>query len=257
MGYVCYDIFFPNGLRGKKEEAKQIKKTVLNIGAPTNICSLPIWVAEEDSIFDSLKVSITVKDYEDQLACDMDFCKGDNNMEIIDPERAAWIKKSKGAKFNILKELPLDYAMIANSKSRVNRITQLKDKVMAISRYSSYSEAAYKAIDSVKMKRDSVYIVQVNSPSVALKMIQANELDAAFFPEPYMSALIALGNNALVKKKMVCQLISSTDSNIEKEVEKFLKAYAEAEKRIKKNGLDYYSQLLQRRCKYSQPKYKK
>ena len=115
IGYVCYDIFFPNGFDYDEEAAKRkLHKAALNIGAMNNISSLPIWVAEKDSIFDSLQVDISVRDYTDQLECDMAFANKKINIEITDPKRAEWLKKEKKVDFSELAKLPIPYALMAN-----------------------------------------------------------------------------------------------------------------------------------------------
>lgn len=250
LAYICIDIFFPNGFGGDKDKNAVAKKTVLNIGAPNNIASLPIWVAEEDSIFDSLRVDITVKNYTDQLSCDMDFASSKINLAITDPKRAEWLKNTKHVNYNELHSLPMPYAMVACHNARVTTIKQLKNKLVAHTRHSSYSEALQHSLDSVKLSRDSVYLVQVNNPSVAMLMLHNAELDAAFIPEPFMSLAKAMGHNALYTNYTKAHLISKPDIE-EAQLKAFNKAYGEALKRIRKNGVKHYTELISRRCKCS------
>lgn len=251
LGYVCYDIFFPNGFGGEDESGKKaVKKTVLNIGVPNSISSLPVWVAEEDSLFDSLKVDITVKDFTDQLDCDMAFAEGKINLSITDPKRAEWLSSSKKQSFEELRKLPMPYAMMACHNARISSISQLKDKMLAVTRNSSYSEAAFACLDSIKMKHDSVYIVQINNPAVAMRMLHNSELDATFLPEPYVSLAKAMGHNVLYKNYKNALLIAKNDINAD-EKKRFNQALDEAVKRIRKNGVLHYSELIERRCKCS------
>lgn len=251
VGYVCYDIFFPNGFGGNDDEQKAaVKKTTLNIGAPNSIASLPIWVAQEDSIFDSLRVDITVKDYTDPLSCDMDFAAGKVNLAITDPKRADWLKAAKHANFKQLSVLPMPYAMVASHSARIANIKQLKDKLVAHTRNSAYSLALQHCLDSVKLSRDSVYVTQINNPSVAMLMLHNSELDAAFIPEPYISLAKAMGHNVLYSNHVKAQLIAKNDLT-EAQLKSFNKAYDEALKRIRKNGIKYYTKLIAHRCNCS------
>lgn len=257
VGYVCYDIFFPNGFGNDDEGAGgKKKKTMLNIGALNNISSLPIWVAEKDSIFDSLKVDINVVDYSDQLDCDVAFAGNKVNIEITDPKRADWLKQEKKTSFTELYKLPMPYAMIANHKARLSSISQLKDKMLAVTRLSTFYDQAYHCIDSVGLKRDSVYVVQINNHNVALQMLQNNELDATFLTEPYATLSKIMGHNSLYAQPSAkAVLIARTDAD-KKEMKKFQQAYDEALKRIRRNGVKYYTKLISERCQCS-PQFEK
>lgn len=251
VGYVCYDIFFPNGFGADaNDETDNVRKTALNIGIPNNIASLPVWIAEEEGIFDSLKVDISVKNYTDQLDCDMAFADGKINMEITDPKRADWLKAERNQSFVELYKLPMPYAMMASHNARISNLTQMKDKMLAVTRHSSYSESAFHCLDSIKMNRDSVYIVQINNPAVASLMLHNGELDATFLPEPFISIAKTMGHNVLYYNYTQALLISKTDV-AEADTKLFKKAMGEALKRIRKKGLSSYSELIARRCKCS------
>ncbi|MCF0192286.1 MAG: ABC transporter substrate-binding protein [Prevotella sp.] len=251
LGYVCYDIFFPNGFDDYDEEAKKAtKKTALTIGAPNNISSLPIWIAEEDSLFHKYNVDITVKDYTDQLDCDMAFASGKINMEITDPERADWLKIEKKQVFSELHKLPMPYALVASHSARLTSMTQLKNKLIAHSRHSIYSYALNHCLDSIKMKRDSAYVMQINNPNVAMLMLHNAELDASFMPEPFVSLAKSMGHKPLYKNYTQAQLIAKSSIKSD-DLKRFNKAYAEALKLIRTNGVKHYTALIARHCKCS------
>ncbi len=258
LGYVCYDIFFPNGFGGEDEsqQAEAIKKTELNIGAPNNISSLPIWIAQEDSIFDSLRVDITVKDFTDPLDCDVAFAEGKTNLSITDPKRAEWLKATKKKDFVEEHSLPMPYALVACHNARISSLQQLKDKLVAHTRHSAFSDSFNHCLDSIHLSRDSVYMVQINNPSVAMLMLHNAELDATFLTEPYISLAKAMGHNILFKNNGQALLIASPSLSESLQLKAFNKAYEEALKRIRKNGITHYKDLIARRCKCS-PQFEK
>lgn len=251
IGYVCFDIFFPNGFNsGDDNQNGAAKKTVLNIGAPNNIASLPIWVAEEDSIFDSLQVDITVKDYTDPLTCDVAFAEGKINLEITDPKRADWLKAAKRVGFKELQTLPMPYAMVACHNSRIANIKQLKAKHVSYTRNSTFQASLKHCLDSVRMSSDSIYMVQASNPNTAMIMLHNSALDAAFIPEPYISLAKAMGHNLLYTNYVKARLIAKNELTDE-QLKAFNKAYEEALKRIRKNGVGHYTELIARHCKCS------
>lgn len=257
LAYICIDIFFPNGFGGE-DEAQQnvaVKKTELNIGAPNNISSLPIWIAQEDSIFDSLRVDITVKDFTDPLECDVAFAEGKTNMSITDPKRAEWLKTTKQKNFTEQHSLPMPYALVACHNARISSLQQLKDKLVAHTRNSAFSNSFGHCLDSIHLSRDSVYMVQINNPGVAMLMLHNAELDAAYLTEPYIALAKAMGHNILYKNHEQALLIASPELS-EAQLKNFNKAYEEALKRIRKNGVLHYKDLIARRCKCS-PQFEK
>lgn len=251
LAYICYDIFFPNGFGGNDEgKANAVKKTALNIGVPNNISSLPIWIAEEDSIFDSLHVDITVKDFADPMDCDMAFANGKTNLSITDQKRADWLKAAKKQNFNPILKLPMPHALVASHTARLSSITQLKNKLVASTRNSTYSASLQHCLDSVKLSKDSVYVAQINNPNIALLMLRNSELDAALIPEPYISLAKVMGHNTLYSNDEKAMLIAKGDLT-EEQTTAFNKAIAEATKRIRKNGVKHYAKLIAKRCKCS------
>lgn len=53
-----------------------------------------------------------------------------------------------------------------------------------MARFSATHLLAELCIDSARLKRDDVFLVQINDPNICLKMLQNNELDAMLLPEP-------------------------------------------------------------------------
>lgn len=255
LAYICIDIFFPNGFGDSDDNAKAEKKTALTIGIPNNISSLPIWVAEEDSIFDSLRVDISVKNFTDPMDCDVAFANGKTNLCVTEPKRAEWLNTSMKQNFSELHKLPLPYAMVACHNSRLASIPQLKNKLVAITRNSTYSSALQHCLDSVRLHKDSVYLAQINNPNVAMLMLHNAELDAVFMPEPYISLAKAMGHNTLYTSHTDALLIAKRDIDAA-QLSAFNKAFDEALRRIRKDGVNHYADLIARRCKCS-PQFEK
>ena len=106
------------------------------------------------------------------------------------------------------------------------------------------------------MKCDSVYIVQINAPSIALHMLQNNTLDAAFVPEPYLTLADSLGMEILVRRQTSLVMLQRSgggadDGAMLAEMEKFRNAYSEALRLISKHGVSHYKEIISRRCSYS------
>lgn len=252
LAYICIDIFFPNGFGDNDaDKAEKVKNTALNIGLPNNIASLPIWVAEEDSIFDSLRVDITVKDFSDPMDCDVAFANGKMNLCITEPKRAEWIANARKATYSEVMKLPMPYAMVTSHSARLTNIKQLKDKLVACTRNSTYTTALQHCLDSVKLSKDSVYITQISNPNIAMLMLHNSELDAAFVPEPYISLGKVMGHKQLYSAYTDALLISKQDLSAD-QLKSFNLAIGEALKRIRKNGIGHYAALIARRCKCSQ-----
>lgn len=81
----------------------------------------------------------------------------------------------------------MEWKLVANRKSRVTKINQLSDKLVAMTRFSATDFLCDKMSDSIKGKKEEFFRVQVNDVDIRLKMLQNGEIDAAWLTEPQAS----------------------------------------------------------------------
>lgn len=238
----------------EKERLDSLDKASLKVGVMPTLDCLPLFVAQEERLFDTLGVSVHLKSFTAQMDCDTALLRGRVEGSVTDLVRAKHLEK-KGLQLSYPIATNAYWQLITNRKARISELKQLSDKMIAITRYSATDYLADLAIDSAKPKFD-VYRVQINDVGIRLKMLLNNEMDAVLLTEPQAT-------KARLEKNPV--LMDSRDKNLyfgafafrnkslrepgrKKQMGLFLKAYDMAVDSINKNGCAYYSNLLKKYC---------
>lgn len=240
--------------KAEKLRLDSIDKASLKVGVMPTLDCLPLYVASDARLFDTLGVTVHLKYFTAQMDCDTALERGRVEGAITDLVRAGHLQK-RGTALSFPIATDTYWQLITNKKSRVSELKQLSDKMIAITRNSATDYLANVAIDSAKPKFD-VYRVQINDVFIRLKMLLNNEMDAVLLTEPQAT-------KARIEKNPV--LLDSRDKGLhlgafafrekamksperKKQLGLFLKAYNMAVDSINKNGLAHYSELLKKYC---------
>lgn len=229
-----------------KEDSLALKVGVL----PTLDC-LPLYVARQAGLFEKLGADIRLKPFDSQIDCDAALAKGKIEGNVTDVVRAERMKR-QGWALTYATSTNAYWQLISNRKSRVNEIRQLEDKMMAITRFSATDLLGDLAVDSVKMKSENVFRVQINDPNVRLQMLLNNEMDAMLLTEPQATTARMMKNPVLMDSKqrdiclgaIVFREKDLKDKHRSKQYQVFLKAYNNACDSINKYGVSHYSELI-------------
>ena len=221
---------------------------------PTLDC-LPIYVAKESGIFDSIGVDVSLKMKNSLMECDEIMRKGQvecMNSDLMRTERL----KRQGIPLSYITATNAYWQMIGNKKGRIKEIGNLGDKMIAISRYSATDYLATLAIDSIKPKKP-VFRIQVNDVFVRLMMLVNNEMDAVMLTEP-QATTARLNNNVVMmdsrQKDIQLGVIAihasrTKDTRRKNQLKKFEQAYNMAVDSINDKGMDHYSAVIMKYCK--------
>ena len=220
---------------------------------PTLDC-LPVLVAKDFHLFDTLGVDVHLRHFNAQMDCDTALTNKRVEGSVTDLVRAARLQ-SKGTKLTFPIATFAYWQIISNKRSRISELKQLSDKMIAITRYSATDYLATLAIDSVHPKYD-VYRVQINDVNIRLKMLLNNEMDAVLLSEPQATRARLEGH---------VKLMDSRDKNVrlgvfafrtealkeprrKQQLDLFIKAYNMAVDSINKNGVQHYKDLIIKNC---------
>ena len=162
----------------KKEDSLALKVGVL----PTLDC-LPMYVAKEQCLFDTAKADIRLKQFMSQIDCDAALKAEKTEGGITDLVRGQRMK-AKGTGLDYISATNTYWQLISNRKARIRNIKQLNDKMIAMARFSATALLADYATDSVKLKPEEVFKVQINDVALRLQMLLNNEMDAMLLTEP-------------------------------------------------------------------------
>jgi len=241
-------------LRLAKEDSAALKVGTL----PTMDC-LPLFLAKEHCMYDTAKADIRLKNYFSQIDCDAALMKGRLQGNVTDLVRAERMKK-KGYVLRYATATNLSWQFVTNRRSRLSELKQMNDKMVAMARFSGTHMLAEMAVDSAKLKRDNVFLVQINDPNIRLKMLLNNEIDAMLLPEPQATAARLWKHPVLMDTKekdirlgvIVFREKDLKSKERQKQYAEFIKGYNTAVDSINKYGVKTYATLIRKYMKAEQ-----
>ncbi len=240
----------------KLERARldSLDKASLKVGVMPTLDCLPVFIAKEKRLFDTLGVDVHLRRYMAQMDCDTALARGRVEGSITDLVRAGRLQK-KGTPLSYPIATGTYWQIISNKKARISELKQLSDKMIAMTRHSATDYLADIAIDSVKPQFD-VYRVQINDVSIRLKMLLNNEMDAMLLTEPQATVARMAGNKVLMDSRdknvqlgvFAFRDKAVKDAHRKKQLQLFLKAYDMAVDSINKKGFMPYADIIKKYC---------
>ncbi len=131
--------------------------------------------------------------------------------------------------------------LVAVKGNRVNKIHQMKERMVAISRLSTSDYWCDAVLDSAFMLKEDLYRPQVHDIRLRTEMLRTNLVDAAILPEPYAQWMKLEGNPIIYTSPQggphfptwVVLKDSTLDQRKEEQVKLMMEAYDIAAKQIK------------------------
>lgn len=237
-------------LRLAREDSAAFKVAVL----PTIDC-LPILVAKYHNLYDTAKVDLRLKAFSAQMDCDTAFINARVEAGVTDLVRMERMRKL-GTELHCLSATGAYWQLIGNRQSRIKQLRQMDDKMMAMTRYSVTDMLGDMAVDSVKLKAERVFRIQINDVRLRLKMLENNEMDVMWLPEPQATRARLLKHNVIVDSRKMGVAAGAVavrksvwdDESRKPQIEAFVKAYNDAVDSIAKFGLQHYGNLVVKYC---------
>lgn len=233
-----------------REDSAAFKVAVL----PTIDC-LPIFVAKYHNLYDTAKVDLRLKAFSAQMDCDTALMNARVEAGVTDLVRAERMQKL-GTGLHYLSATGAYWQLIGNRQSRIKQLKQLDDKMMAMTRYSVTDMLGDMAVDSVKLTDERVFRVQINDVRLRLKMLENNEMDAMWLPEPQATRARMLRHNVIADSRkmnvasgaIVVRKTIYDDKARKPQIEAFVNAYNAAVDSIAKFGVQHYGNLVAKYC---------
>jgi NitT/TauT family transport system substrate-binding protein len=239
----------------EKAKLKTEDSLALKVGVTPTIDCLPIFVAKESRMFDTLGVDVRLRLFSAQMDCDTALTGGSVEGSVTDLVRAFKIE-GEGTMLIFPISTNLYWQLITNRNARLRELKQLNDKMLAVTRFSGTDYFADYVLDSVKLKHDYVYRPQINDVLIRLNMILNNEMDAMFLPEPQATAARMAKHKVIMDSRdkninfgvIAFRYEDMRDSRRNKQLKYFIKAYDMAVDSINRYGTKHYSSIIQRYC---------
>ena len=264
--YLCLIILMAGACGQSYEETKRLSRlerqrqmredsAALKIAVMPTLDCLPMLVARQYNLYDSLGADIRLKFYSAHIDCDTALLNDRVEGTVTDLVRAERMMM-KGKKLIYCTATDAYWQLVSNRNSRVKDLKQMDDKMMAMTRYSVTDMLGDYAIDSVKLDGERVYRVQINDVRVRLQMLHNNEMDAMLLTEPQASEALAAKHKLLLDSRkidwkmgaVVFRDIIKGDSARKRQYDVFVKAYNMACDSINKYGVARYGDLVTKYC---------
>lgn len=233
-----------------REDSAALKVAVL----PTLDC-LPLYVAKEQRLFDTLGVDVRLKHFMAQMDCDTALVNGRVEGAVTDLVRSSRMEM-RGTKLRHVSATGAYWQLLTNRTARIKQLKQLDDKMLAMTRYSATDLLGDRAVDSVKLKPERVFRIQVNDVNLRLGMMLNNEMDALLLPEPQATQARQAHSPVLLDSRSIDVWLGVIafreeplkDQQRQRQLDAFVKAYNMACDTINKYGLQSYKDLIVSYC---------
>lgn len=241
--------------RLERQRQMQEDSAALKIAVMPTIDCLPLLVARQYNLYDSLGADIRLKFYSAHIDCDTALMNNRVEGTVTDVVRAERMAM-RGKKLMYCTATDSYWLLISNRNSRIKELKQMDDKMMAMTRYSVTDMLGDMAVDSVKLTDERVFRVQINDVRLRLKMLENNEMDAMWLPEPQATRARMLRHNVIADSRkmnvasgaIVVRKTIYDDKARKPQIEAFVNAYNAAVDSIAKFGVQHYGNLVAKYC---------
>lgn len=223
----------------------------LKVGVTPTLDCMPVFLAKEHHLFDTLGVDIRPKLFTAHLDIQDRLEKGKLEAGFTDLVRAERMMK-RGTPLYYVTATNTYWQFITNRKSRIKELRQLTDKMVAMTNHSVTDMLAQMCVDSVKLKQTDVFRVPINDVYVRLSMLQNNEMDAMLMTEPQATTARLYKNPVLMDTRKIDLRMGAivmrervmSDQNRKKQLDAFVKAYNMACDSLNMNGWERYKDIM-------------
>lgn len=246
----------------KEPSGVEVEKVKLKFGALPIEDTLPVFVAQEEGIFDEKGLDVEIVNFQSALERDSALTAGEIDGVITDP-LAVILLRNSGYDLKIvsigLGVTPEEgvFAILSSPESGIDEIGDLEGRKIAIS-----SNTIIEYVTDIILNEYGITAEKENVKSIPLRMqmLTESKIDAATLPEPLASLAIHNGAKLIIAdselNRSVTQTVIVFDNGFIKSnpeaIEKFLDAYREAVQRINENP-DKYRDLFIEKARIPAP----
>ena len=241
-------------LAEKREQRRQDSLAFKVAVMPTLDC-LPFFLAKEKGWFDSLDVDVRLRVFNAQMDCDTAFAGKSVEAMVSDVVRTERMKE-KGVALSHLTFTNACWQLFTSRKSRLKKVSQLGDKMIAMTRFSATDLLCDKVLEGVKTS-SIVFRIQVNDVNVRCSMLQNSEIDAAWLTEPYATAARGFGAQQMADSRKINSRLgvvavrddATMDKRRRQQLEAMTKAYDKACDSLNVYGVKHYAEVIRKYCR--------
>ena len=197
----CILLFFLYSCQRKKGESVFIPSTELQpltLGMLPTLDGLPFHIAKAQGIYDSLGLDLTILSF--NSAYDRDAAVQFKSMDgmITDYPSAVTLQAIHHTDLGIILKNDGYFCFIVSKESGINQLKELKEKNIAVSHNTIIEYATGQLLNKAGISQ-----AEVNKPEIAqlplrLQMLQYDQIDASFLPDPAASIAMNARHRSLI-----------------------------------------------------------
>ncbi len=240
----------------KAQRERHVKDSLaFKVGVMPTLDCLPIFVAHERGIFDTLGVDVRLRLFRAQMDCDTALAGGSVQGSVTDLIRAERLQQHGTP---LVYKIATDsyWQLVTNRKQRIAKLSDLSDKMIAMARYSVSDMMATHAINTGKLKNPA-FKVQVNDVLIRQSMLQNNEMDAMILTEPQATTARLYKHLVLLDTRdedwnmgvVAFRTKDVAEAHRSQQLDLFVKAYNLACDSLRKYGVPHYASVIEKYCK--------
>ena len=244
--------------RAERAKLKTADSLALKVGVMPTLDCMPLFVAKERRLFDTLGVDVRLRMRKAQMDIDTALIGGSVEGAVSDSVRVARMR-SRGTALTEVGTTNTSWQLVGNRSARLKEVKQLGDKMIAMTRYSATDFLTDHVLTGVKTTA-TVYRVQINDVPLRLQMLLNNEMDALWLAEPQATTAREHGHTVLwdTEKhnlwlgRVVFRDKAFGDARVKKQIDVFKQAYNMACDSLNQRGVSAYADLLIKYCQTDQ-----
>lgn len=233
----------------KEAAPSTASKQTLNFGAISSVDAVPIVIANEKGFFKKQGVDVNFQSFKNSKDRDAAFQAGNLDGVICD-EIAISLYQNADFDVKITGVTDGDFMLIANAKSGIKTVNDLKGKSVAISEKTSIEYSLDKILEKNSLDPKDVKKSIVPAIPTRLEMLRNKNVDAALLPEPFASLsikdggiLLGSAGNLNVYSSVTAFTQKAIDSK-SNDIKAFYKAYNEAVDYINNTPISEYEDII-------------
>lgn len=245
--------------KSEKQGVQTTDTTMLKVAVMPTLDCLPLFVAREYGLFATEGVTVKLVPFQAQMDQDTAVERSRVDGAMTDLVRAEYMQRKRHVPLQYATATDASWQMVTNKMARITQKRHLKDKMIAMSRFSATDLLADIVIVEAALDSNSVFKIQVNDVAIRLGMLQNKIMDALLLPEPQATVARMAGAPVLFDARdgdIRLGVLAFRRDAVQSvwrqhQVSSLLKAYDRACDSINAHGVKKYRELIVRHCHVS------
>lgn len=200
----CILLSFFSSCQRKKGESSFLPPSELQpltLGVMPTLEGLPYYIAQKQGIYDSLGLKLTIFPFYSANDRDAAFQTHQVDGIITDYSSAVILQANHHTNLKLIQKNDSYFCFIVSKESNINQLKQLKEKNIAVSRNTIIEYATDLLLDKAGIKSSEINKPELGQIPLRLQMLDFNQLDASFLPDPAASIAMDNGHRSLISTR--------------------------------------------------------